>query len=66
MTTETFDMSKLKNLCREREGYINIDPLQTGGDCIPTAKLPCKTGATATGCEDFCGGRLTNKIPADL
>ena len=56
--TEVFDTSKLKGLCREREGYINIDPLQTGGRLYPDSKVALQNWGDGYSVCDFCGGRL--------
>ncbi len=56
--TEGFDISKLKNLCREREGLINIDPLQTGGRLYPDSKVALLNWGDGYSVCDFCGGKL--------
>lgn len=55
---ESLDTSKLKNLTREREGFINIDPLQTGGKLYPESKVALQNWGDGYSVCDFCGGRL--------
>jgi Sep-tRNA:Cys-tRNA synthetase len=55
---EPYDFSKLKNICREREGFINIDPLQTGGRLYPDSKVALQNWGDGYSVCDFCGGRL--------
>ncbi len=56
--SEAFDMSKLRNLCREREGFINIDPLQTGGKLYPDSKAALQNWGDGYSVCDFCSSRL--------
>ena len=56
--TEVLDTSCLKNLSREREGFINIDPLQTGGKLYPESKVALQNWGDGYSVCDFCGGRL--------
>ena len=56
--SESLDTSKLRNLTREREGYINIDPLQTGGKLYPESKVALQNWGDGYSVCDFCGGRL--------
>ena len=56
--TQSLDTSCLKNLCREREGFINVDPLQTGGKLYTESKVALQNWGDGYSVCDFCGGRL--------
>jgi len=56
--TAPLDTSVLRNISREREGFINVDPLQTGGKLYPEAKVALQNWGDGYSVCDFCGGRL--------
>ena len=56
--SESVDTSKLLNFCREREGYINLDPLQRGGILYPESKKALQEWGDGYSVCDFCGGKL--------